>query len=131
MLGCPFEQALALIDGDAEAQKTALAILEQLGAMAVVEWLRKKMRGAGIKGVTRGPRRKTQANPAGLTPRQMEVLALLVHGLSDNEIAERLFISPKTAGHHVSAILGKLNVRSRQQAAVLAIQQGWFVHPAE
>ncbi len=130
-IGCPFEQALALIDGDDEAQKTALTILERLGAVPFVDWLRKKMRLEGVKGIVRGPRRDTQENPAGLTQRQMEVLELLVDGLSDNEIADRLFISPKTAGHHVSAILGKLGVRSRQEAAVLAIQRGWVLQATD
>jgi predicted ATPase/DNA-binding CsgD family transcriptional regulator len=126
-IGCPYEQALALMDGDEDAQKTALAILEQLGAAPVVDLLRKRMQVDGIKGIARGPRRPTAENPAGLTQRQMEVLRLLVNGLSDGEIADQLFISPKTAGHHVSAILGKLDVRSRQEAAILAVQRGWFV----
>jgi DNA-binding CsgD family transcriptional regulator/tetratricopeptide (TPR) repeat protein len=126
-IGCPFEQTLALMDGDEEAQKTALSLLEQLGAAPVIDWLRRKMRLDGVKGIVRGPRRDTLENPAGLTQRQMEVLGLLIDGLSDNEIAEQLFISPKTAGHHVSAILGKLDVRSRQEAAVLAVQRGWVV----
>lgn len=125
-IGCPYEQALALMDGDAGAQKEALIILAQLGAVSVVDWLRKKMRLEGIRGIMRGPRRDTQENPAGLTQRQLEVLELLVGGLSDNEIADRLFISTKTAGHHVSAILGKLGVRSRQEAAAFAIRRGWF-----
>jgi DNA-binding NarL/FixJ family response regulator len=56
----------------------------------------------------------------------LEVLALLTEGLTDTEIAESLFISPKTVGHHVSAILSKLDVRSRQEAALLAVQRDWL-----
>ena len=48
-----------------------------------------------------------------LTPREAEVFDLLAHGLTNREIAERLYISPKTAEHHVSRILDKLNLRSR------------------
>jgi len=62
-------------------------------------------------------RATTRANAAGLTARQLEVLALLGDGLTNAELAERLFISPKTADHHVSAILAKLGVRNRRDAA--------------
>jgi DNA-binding CsgD family transcriptional regulator len=55
-------------------------------------------------------------NPAGLTNRQLEALALMAGGLSNAEIAERLFISPKTAEHHVSATLAKLDARTRAEA---------------
>jgi len=70
------------------------------------------------------PRRATRANPAGLTARQVEVLALIEEGLTNAEVAARLFISPKTADHHVSAILTKLRVRSRREAAEAARRMG-------
>ena len=63
-----------------------------------------------------GRRRTTRANPAGLTARQVEVLRLLDEGLTNPEIADRLFISLKTADHHVSAILAKLQVTGRRDA---------------
>ena len=62
-------------------------------------------------------RRSTLAHPDGLTARQADVLALLREGLGNKAIAERLSVSPKTVDHHVSAILAKLGVRSRQEAA--------------
>jgi len=62
--------------------------------------------------------------PAGLTTRELQVLRLLADGLTDREIAERLVISVKTASHHVSHILGKLNARGRVEAASKAQQLG-------
>jgi DNA-binding NarL/FixJ family response regulator len=56
----------------------------------------------------------------------MNVLNLLNEGLSYAEIAERLFVSPKTIDHHVSAILSKLEVTSRGEAAALARDRGWL-----
>jgi DNA-binding NarL/FixJ family response regulator len=61
---------------------------------------------------------------AALTFREQEVLALLCQRLTDPEIAARLFISPKTAGHHVSNILGKLGVANRREAAAIAVRRG-------
>jgi DNA-binding NarL/FixJ family response regulator len=61
----------------------------------------------------------------GLTPRERDVLRLLTDGLSDREIAAALFISPRTAGYHVSNLLGKLGVESRTAAAALALRLGF------
>ncbi|MCT7659994.1 helix-turn-helix transcriptional regulator [Mycobacterium sp. CPCC 205710] len=60
------------------------------------------------------------ADPHGLTQRERDVLELLAAGHSDAEIATALFISPKTANRHVGAILSKLGVRNRTQAAAYA-----------
>jgi DNA-binding CsgD family transcriptional regulator len=114
--GCPYEAARARADAGKEAPlREALATFEQLGARPAAEACLRSLRTFGV----RGPRATTRANPAGLTPREAEVLALLVEGLRNAEIAERLVISERTVGHHVSAILAKLGVRNRYEAAQL------------
>lgn len=59
-----------------------------------------------------------------LTRRELHVLSLLVDGLTQSEIAERLFISPKTVGKHIEHILAKLGVHSRAQAVAFAVRNG-------
>lgn len=124
-IGSPYDQALALLEGDVEAKSWALEILDGLGATVVSEFARQKMRDDGITIKKSGPRASTKANPAGLTKRQLDVLRLLNEGLSNAEIGERLFVSGKTVDHHVSAILGKLEVSSRGEAAAYARDAGW------
>jgi DNA-binding NarL/FixJ family response regulator len=62
--------------------------------------------------------------PGVLTPREREVAALLAEGLSNSEIARRLFISAKTASVHVSNILAKLGMASRAEVAAWAVRSG-------
>lgn len=64
------------------------------------------------------------AQAAGLTAREVEVLTLLAQGMSDREIANALYLSPRTVGGHVSSILAKLDVETRTAAAVLAVRRG-------
>jgi DNA-binding CsgD family transcriptional regulator len=123
-LGCPYEEALALADGNEDSKRKALAILESLGAAATINLIKQQMREEGIKNIPKGPRQSTKENPAGLTGRQMDVLKLLTEGLSNSEIASKLFISPKTVDHHISAILSKLNLHSRTEVATFAQSSG-------
>lgn len=123
-LHCPYEEALALSDGDEKAKKKSIEIFNRLGAVAASRLIKQKMRESGIKSIPRGARKTTKDNPSGLTERQMEVLNLVSKGLSNNEIGDKLYISPKTVDHHISAILGKLNLHSRTEAASFARSNG-------
>jgi DNA-binding CsgD family transcriptional regulator/tetratricopeptide (TPR) repeat protein len=123
-IGCPYEEAMALADGDEPAKRAALEIFERLGAGPAVEKVRQALRATGVRRIPRGPRPSTQSNRAGLTTRQVEVLSFMVAGLSNAEIATRLFISPRTVDHHVAAILEKLDTRTRAEAVSVALQTG-------
>ena len=119
-LGCPFESAMALArSGQPEHLATALGRFEQLGAAGAAARVRALLRRQGLP-APRGPRPSTRAHPEGLTGRQAEVLDLLAEGLTDAEIAERLVLSRRTVEHHVAAILAKLHVGSRREAAEAA-----------
>jgi DNA-binding NarL/FixJ family response regulator len=114
--GYPIEAAVtrAMIpDANLEAVFSGLS---GLGADGVIRGLRRELQRRGVARIPRGQREATRQNPSGLTERQAEVLSLMVSGLSNAAIAEKLFISEKTASHHVSAVLAKLNVSSRLQA---------------
>ena len=70
------------------------------------------------------PGKRRRDWPAGLTSREIEVLRLLVRGLSNKEIAEQLVISRKTAGSHVEHIYSKAGVSNRAQASLFAVKHG-------
>jgi DNA-binding NarL/FixJ family response regulator len=98
--------------------------LQRLGAAPAVKIAAARLRKLGERGIPRGPRRTTRANPAQLTAREVEVLRLVVEGLRNADIAGRLFISEKTVDHHVSAVLRKLGAANRAQAAGEAARLG-------
>ena len=103
--------------------RAALAIFERLGA--VVD--RRSHHGSAPQ--SRGARTRpedaaTRDHADTLTAREREVLDLLRQGLTNAEIGNRLFISPKTAEHHVGRVLTKLGVRSRAEAAAVAASLG-------
>ncbi|HEX6145795.1 MAG TPA: AAA family ATPase [Acidimicrobiia bacterium] len=115
-IGCPYEEALALADGDTDAMLRAIEIFDSLGARPAASMTRAVLRDRGVDNIPRGPRPGTMANPYRLTGRQAEVLSLMGEGLSNGEIADRLFLSKKTVEHHVSAILAKLGATTRARA---------------
>ena len=102
----------------------ALDELRALGATRTEAVVARRLRERGERGLPRGPRPQTRSNPFGLTARELEVLALLAAGYNNAQIAQRLFVSERTADHHVSAILRKLEVRNRTEAAAEASRLG-------
>ena len=106
---------LSLLD-DERALAEAIQTARRLGAEPLTRRVTTRMRELGMR-VPRGPRQTTRANPAGLTDRQLEVLALIADGHTNAEIAERLVVSQRTAEHHVAAVLAKLGTATRRDAA--------------
>lgn len=96
------------------------------GATAVARWARDLAARAGvvIESTDAAPARRAEASVVpSLTPRELQVLALVAEGLTNPQIGERLFISPKTASVHVSAILSKVGAANRAEAAALYAAQ--------
>jgi DNA-binding CsgD family transcriptional regulator/tetratricopeptide (TPR) repeat protein len=116
-LGWVYDRALMLsLTDDEQALADALQTARRLGAEPLARRVTARMRELDMR-VPRGPRTTTRANPAGLTARQLEVLALISEGLTNAEIAERLVVSQRTAEHHVAAVLLKLGAATRRDAA--------------
>jgi DNA-binding NarL/FixJ family response regulator len=127
LLDMPFEEGVACLDlaqafaGDrpglaVEEARRSLALFERLGAARKANEAAALLRSFGASG-------RTAVRAETLTRREREVLALLAEGLTNAEIAARLVISDKTAGHHVSHILRKLGLRNRAEAAAYALRQ--------
>ncbi|MZD08971.1 AAA family ATPase [Streptomyces sp. SID5785] len=111
-------------DRAAELLRLVAAVADHLGARPLTESVTLLAQRARIGlGPARGPRPDAPADPAeqlGLTSRERDVLRLVTAGRSNRQIAEELFISPKTASVHVSNILAKLGVAGRGEAAAVA-----------
>jgi DNA-binding CsgD family transcriptional regulator/tetratricopeptide (TPR) repeat protein len=117
-MGCPYDAGLALLDASDElALRRALDICSTLGAVGTSRVIRRKMRSLGFRSVPAGQRAATRGNPLGLTQREQEVFELICAGHTNASIAARLVISTKTVDHHVSAVLAKLGVSKRTEAA--------------
>jgi HD-GYP domain-containing protein (c-di-GMP phosphodiesterase class II)/DNA-binding CsgD family transcriptional regulator len=103
--------------GDAAAELRRLesdGVLEPRASRAVLV--------AAGHGEPRAPSGKRPRNPGGLTRREVDVLRLAARGHTTQQIADRLYISPKTADHHIQHIYGKINVSTRAAAALWAMQ---------
>ena len=120
----PYERALLLMDGDRAAKTAARKLLVELGGAQALAQLERR---TGVKRTSRRRGKATDSIPQpsrGLTGRELEVLKLLGDGLTNAELAQRLFVSAKTIDHHVSSILAKLEVRSRAHAVTAAFELG-------
>ncbi|HEX6918078.1 MAG TPA: LuxR C-terminal-related transcriptional regulator, partial [Phycicoccus sp.] len=123
--GCVVDAALTGLDAtDPDARARAVERLDGLGAVATADRLRRTLRQEGVSRVPARPRASTRGNPSGLTNRQLDVARLVARGFTNAQIAERLFISPKTADHHVSAVLMKLGTPNRRAVVVQAQELG-------
>jgi len=110
--------------GDEPALREALDGFKRLGVRPMMAAVTQALRRLGVRGIARGPHGSTRANPAGLTGREMEVLTLLAEGLSYQDMARRLYLSPKTIEHHVSSVLAKFGVTARGEAVREAVRRG-------
>jgi len=128
-VGMPFELAgagLALAEALIESNprlagieaQAALAVFERLGAERHADAAAQLLRRLGLR------RRAGLRAGGALSGREVEVLRLLGEALSNREIAERLFISARTAEHHVSNVLSKLGLTKRAEAAAYAVHYG-------
>ncbi len=123
------EQALAVLEAGG-----AGCLSLDVGADALAVALRQAVRGEltlspdlarALVGHLAQARRPAPRTHRGLSDREREVLALVCDGLSNKEIGQRLYLSLRTVENHLASIYGKLGVRSRTEAAVVAVQQGW------
>jgi ATP/maltotriose-dependent transcriptional regulator MalT len=113
--------ARALAESEREAAiseaRAALAGFEELGAATDADKAAAFLRSLGVKAARAGPK-----GIGVLTKRELEVLGLLGEGLSNPDIAERLFLSRKTVEHHVASVLSKLGLSGRGEAAAYAVR---------
>jgi DNA-binding NarL/FixJ family response regulator len=114
---CRLELAEQMAESDRDTAafdaRIAFDAFDRLGANAHADRAAQLLRSLGVRG------RPTPRSAESLTRRERQVFDLMRAGLSNAEIGERLFISPKTVEHHVSSILGKLGARNRVEAAAL------------
>ncbi|MYX25294.1 AAA family ATPase [Streptomyces sp. SID8381] len=128
--------AALLAGGDADGRdratellRLAHAVADHLGARPLADKAARLARGARLSLAAVPERRAVAADPVeslGLTPREQDVLRLVALGRTNRQIAEELFISPKTASVHVSNILAKLDVSGRGEAAAVAHRLALF-----
>jgi ATP/maltotriose-dependent transcriptional regulator MalT len=121
----PYEQALELVEStDTSIAFEGLRLLDRAGASRAADLVRQRLRSRGLQGVPRGPRRSSDGAVPVLTDRQVDVLRLIADGLTNQQIADELFVARRTVDNHVSAILSRLGVDGRHEAVDEAVAQG-------
>jgi len=121
----PYERALELVEStDASIAFEGLRLLDRTGAPRTADLVRQRLRFRGFQGVPRGPRKAVDGAIPVLTDRQVDVLKLIAMGRTNQEIAEELFVARRTVDNHVSAILSRLGVEGRHEAAAEAEARG-------
>jgi DNA-binding CsgD family transcriptional regulator/tetratricopeptide (TPR) repeat protein len=126
-MGCPYESASVLAEtGDVPSLRLALATFRRLGAVPMARRVAGTLRSLGVRVAPDavGSPAAAPRHPSGLSDRELEVLKLVTAGFTNPQIATSLYISRKTAEHHVSSILMKLGATTRSQAAATAIRLG-------
>jgi DNA-binding CsgD family transcriptional regulator len=108
---------------DLDTARQGLAAIDDMKAPAMRDAALRMRHAAGLQ-IPRGPRGSTAANEAGLTRREVEILRAMGDGLSNAEVAARLFLSERTVAHHVSSVLRKLGVPTRGRAVAAARASG-------
>lgn len=123
-LRSPLWAAIALANAaDLDDGRRAIELVDGMALPAINAAILRDRHARGLP-VPRGPRAASRANAWGLTAREVEILGLLADGLSNAELARRLFLSEKTVGHHVSSILRKSGEPTRSRAVASARQRG-------
>jgi DNA-binding NarL/FixJ family response regulator len=112
-----FARAQNLLE-DIDARRTLSKLLKMASTFGVEEELPK---------LRRGPYKAARNNPMGLTRREQQILALMVKGAQNRDIAQSLSRSPRTIEHHVSSILTKLNANSRMEAMLRVQHEPWLL----
>jgi DNA-binding CsgD family transcriptional regulator len=125
----PYEQALTLlalagVGAAAEKPDYAWRMIDRARAILTPLQALPALQRATAIAARLSVRRGQPVHPAGLTPREAEVLGLVARGLTDAEVAEQLFISPRTVGVHLTSVYNKLGVNSRVEATRFAVEQG-------
>ncbi len=131
----PYASAVALLqskgDESVEAIGKAIKMLEKMDAAAAVAKARRIADLLGITGqmpqARRGPYKSARNHPLGLTKREQDILKLIAGGASNRDISASLKRSPRTIEHHVSSVLGKLNVANRMEAMLRVQREPWLL----